>query len=63
MRINSNFLSIEEVDYLYEIDIIVVKEMTEEMIMKSLLNEKGLFNKVIYGYFRRSGSIICWYLN
>jgi hypothetical protein len=53
-------LKVEEVDYLNELGLIKLNGITESNLFNILISQKGLYNKAIYGYFRRSGSIICW---
>ena len=57
------YLAIEEVDYLWELNIIKIKDMKKTTFFEIYLEQKTLFNKAIYGYFRRSVTIICWYFN
>ena len=53
-------LNLEEVDYLNELGLIKLNGITDVNLLNTLISQKSLFNKTIYGYFRRSGSIICW---
>lgn len=54
-------LNVEEVDYLLEIGYVKLNGMTENELLNILISQKSLFNKAIFGYFRRSGTIICWF--